>query len=245
MNPPHKEISRHVIVQVDPARWHLAQEHERQYQQHDHRLAHTAAFWFKQHFDDFRVLSSFAPENCLEVGCGKYTNTRVIIPCLAAQPKKMFFEDPLVLDYFYLKKRFLKVFRFPAKSPLKRFIDKGAEYSAAPLECLLWRDALMDLVICINVLDHVMDFSRCIAEIRRVVRSGGMIVLAQDLSNEQDFLNCPESWADIMHPIKIDDALLDSSLEDFSVVYKRILPREQGLNPKAHYGTYFFIGKKT
>src|SRR5258706_4181856 len=102
MESGSNENSRHQIVRVDSARWQSAQEHEREYQRRDHDLAHASAFWFKLHFDDFQVLRTFAPENCLEVGCGKYTNTRVIISCLAAQPKQLFFDDPLLKDYYYV-----------------------------------------------------------------------------------------------------------------------------------------------
>jgi hypothetical protein len=78
---------------------------------------------------------------------------------------------------------------------------------------------------------------------RRILKNG-VLVLAQDLSNEEDRGSCPESWSDIGHPIKIDARFLDSYLSDVAPLYRRILPREEGRNPRCHYGTYLFVGQK-
>ena len=245
MNDAPNPTPDHMVVKVDEARWKLAQQHESKFQQYDHPLSLSTAFWFKKHFDDYRALNTVTAPNCLEVGCGKFTNTRVVIPCLAAQPKKLFFEDPLINEYFVVRKRIIKGLKYRTKSPLKEFIDQGAEYSSAPLENLLWRDGIMDLVVCSNVLDHVMDLHQCLREMQRVLKPGGVIVLSQDLSNEEDFVRSPESWTDTMHPIKIGHELLDAAFAGYKILLRKVLSREEGLNPKAHYGTYFLIASKS
>jgi ubiquinone/menaquinone biosynthesis C-methylase UbiE len=111
------------------------------------------------------------------------------------------------------------------------------------LEDLSLPDRSIDLCICINVLDHVQDADRCFSQMRRILKNG-VLVVAQDLSNEEDRESCPESWSDIGHPIKMDAEFLDSHLSDMAPLYRRILPREEGRNPRCHYGTYLFVGQQ-
>jgi hypothetical protein len=78
----------------------------------------------------------------------------------------------------------------------------------------------------------------------RVLRIDGILIIGQDMSNAEDLKLCPESWTDIGHPIKLDMEFLDSQTQGFSPLYRKILPRQQGRNPKCHYGTYLYIGQK-
>jgi hypothetical protein len=41
----------------------------------------------------------------------------------------------------------------------------------------------------------------------------------------------------------MDAAFLDTHLGDMIPLFQRILPREQGRNPRCHYGTCLFIGQ--
>ena len=91
-----------------------------------------------------------------------------------------------------------------------------------------------------NVLDHVQDAPKCIQEAIRITKAGGCLVIGQDLSDEGDR---ERVGFDVGHPIMLDQAVLDSALLPLlSPLYYKILPREQGRNPSAHYGTYLLIG---
>jgi ubiquinone/menaquinone biosynthesis C-methylase UbiE len=119
------------------------------------------------------------------------------------------------------------------------------DLSTSKLEDLPYRDNQMDLIICINVLDHVNDYDRCMQEIYRVLNTDGLLILGQDLSNQEDQELCPESYTDIGHPIKLDHVIIEKSLEGkYSHLFKKILSREEGRNPGAHYGTFLGILQK-
>lgn len=122
-------------------------------------------------------------------------------------------------------------------------------YPATPLsekpEDLPLPDKSIDLCVCINVLDHVQDAQQCIMQMRRVLKDEGILVIGQDLSNEDDVQLCPESWTDMGHPIKMDADFLDSCLNGLIPVYRKILPREDGRDPRCHYGTYLLIGQQS
>ena len=119
------------------------------------------------------------------------------------------------------------------------------DLSSSKLECLPYSDSSMDLVICINVLDHVNDCGACMEQMYRVLRVGGFLVLGQDLTNDEDLENYPESKTDIGHPIKVDHIYLAAAIEwKYKAVFERLLKREEGRNPLAHYATYVGILQK-
>lgn len=192
------------------------------------------AWWYEQ-FDQYRSIRGEQFCNVLEVGCGPHTNIRYLINRIAIG--HIYLEDPLIYQYLAYH---------PWLSGRKPFIQNihNADYTQCKLEDLTFRDGMMDMVICINVLDHVQDYDRCMAEMDRVLTSNGILVLGQDLSNETDALNCPESYKDIAHPIKVDLTTLKESLKCYTPIFERILPRERGRNPKCHYGTYLGILQK-
>ena len=55
--------------------------------------------------------------------------------------------------------------------------NKNTCYVAAVGEFLPVRDVAADLVVCINVLDHVMDAGQILREIRRVLKPNGRLLL--------------------------------------------------------------------
>ena len=106
-------------------------------------------------------------------------------------------------------------------------------------------DNLFNAVVCINVLDHVKDFDFCMNQIYRVLKSGGLLIIGQDLSNDEDFEKCPESYNDVGHPVKIDENEFEYYFNcKYEKKFFKILSREEGRNPDAHYGTLFGILSK-
>jgi SAM-dependent methyltransferase len=245
----------HVIRSVPEARWREAQEFELQFAEHAIIQNDDWNLWWRDKFDGYRLLHGKTFENVLEVGCGPHTNIRCILPHVTC--RRIFLEDPLI--HFYLT-RYLKSKRFLLhallgmkwKAPKPNYLVRlttdrryRTDISAAMLEDLPYRDGLMDLVVCINVLDHVQSFDQCMEEMHRVLRTGGILVLGQDLSNEEDLEMCPESYADVGHPIKVDEESIDSWADGrYSPLLRRVLAREEGRNPPAHYGTYIGLLQK-
>ncbi|PYS14600.1 MAG: hypothetical protein DMG15_07535 [Acidobacteria bacterium] len=55
--------------------------------------------------------------------------------------------------------------------------NRNTCYVAAVGEFIPVKDAAADLVLCINVLDHVMDAGQILREIRRILKPGGRLLL--------------------------------------------------------------------
>jgi SAM-dependent methyltransferase len=111
-----------------------------------------------------------------------------------------------------------------------------------PIEECPFAPNYLDLVVLINVLDHVRDIILCLRQAIRITKPEGYLVVGQDLSNMEDALRTGD---DIGHLIRIDHGTLDRELMlHFDPLLHKILGREEGRNPLAHYGTYIFIGRE-
>lgn len=234
-----------IIIKVEDERWQQAQQFELQFAQDAVNQGDDYNHWWFDAFEGYKELRGRSFPNVLEVGCGPNTNLRLILPLIKFN--RVWLEDPLIHTYIGLRmvKRLFKIVNYSkpvhAAALHKKF---QATLLPEPVEELSLPDHHIDLCVCINVLDHVYNAELCMKQMQRVLGKEGILVLAQDLSNDEDMQLCPESWTDIGHPIKIDDLFLDAQLAGFTPIRKTILPREQGRNPRCHYGTYLFVGQK-
>ena len=188
-------------------------------------------YWWMEQFENYRRLPKFV-ERALEIGCGPYTNIRLISK--KCKTKEIYCCDPLIDLYTSFKLTWLST----------QFSKNGIKISNDNGENLRFDDSYFDLVACINVLDHVQNAKKCLKELIRVTKQGGLVVFGQDLSNEEDLSNRAVR-DDIGHPIKIHHTTIDVIFDNIcKSLLKRILPRDKGRNPIAHYGTYIFIGQK-
>lgn len=244
----------HIIQKVDDNRWKQAQEFELKFAQMTIESDDDWNQWWYEKFNRYSILNKRYFENILEVGCGPHTNIRYILPGI--KHNKIWLEDPLIQYYItynlnksnsfvkYLKTKFKKG---KINYLLKIFSDLNVkvDLSSSKLEDLPYKDHQMDIIVCINVLDHVNDYDQCMNEIFRVLKIEGVLILGQDLSNQEDQMQCHESYADIGHPIKIDHHLIEQTLSGkYQKLFEKILSRHEGRNPKAHYGTYLGILQK-
>lgn len=188
-------------------------------------------YWWLKAFDNYKALPEHF-EKAIEVGCGPFTNIRLISKI--SKIKEIYCTDPLINTYATFKLTWLK-------TQLKKHNIKISNDSC---EKLNFPDNFCDLVVCINVLDHVRNATECLREMTRVIKRGGFLVLGQELSNEED-VKITAVRDDTGHPIKISQDTIDTFLTGgFESNFRKIMLREEGRNPMAHCGTYIFIGQK-
>ena len=72
-----------------------------------------------------------------------------------------------------------------------------ADYRRANLEDLPFADAAFDLVLCSQVIEHVLDADRAVSELARVLRPGGALVISTDNARNyvKRVLNAPRTAA--------------------------------------------------
>jgi SAM-dependent methyltransferase len=82
------------------------------------------------------------------------------------------------------------------------------KYVAAPSERIPFSDGHFDVVTCINALDHVDDFGRTIAEIKRVTRKSGLFLLSVEIDHP----------ATATEPLTISEQDLDRLYPEFETL---------------------------
>jgi 2-polyprenyl-3-methyl-5-hydroxy-6-metoxy-1,4-benzoquinol methylase len=143
-----------------------------------YRLLYTSVFGMTD--DDYR------DKNVLDIGCGPRGSLE-----WAHMARRRVGLDPLADEY------------------QKLGADKHAmEYSNSPSEIIPFDDGTFDIVTCLNALDHVDDFDKTVAEIKRVTRPGGMFLLSVETDHE----------ATATEPISVTDARLALFNDGFTVV---------------------------
>ncbi len=189
-------------------------------------------YWWKAQFDDYAFLPESVP-NAIELGCGPYTNFRLIVERCA--PKHLVLSDPLIWTYV----------RFPMTYVSELYRKGPCCLDDHAIEVCPFATDYFDLVVMINVLDHVQDATRCLQQALRITRPGGFLLVGQDLTSEEDVQRSPAAQQDIGHPIRIHHEDLDALLLDrVTPLIRRVLARARGRNPEAHYGTYILAGRK-
>jgi len=188
--------------------------------------------WWKEQFDDYSFLPP-AVDNALEVGCGPYTNVRLIME--RCSPAHLFLSDPLIRTYVRFKLTFVA----------DMYKKAACVLDDHPLEELPFAANYFDLTLMINVLDHVRDAGQCMENLIRVTKPGGFAIIGQDLTNEEDRARARDVPEDVGHPIALDPAWFEQYLDaHFVPVLHKVLSRAEGRNQAGHCGTLIFAGRK-
>jgi SAM-dependent methyltransferase len=188
-------------------------------------------FWWKKHFDDYSFLPS-SVENAIEVGCGPYTNVRLMVP--HCRFSHLVLSDPLIRTYVGFKLTFVS----------EMYRQAACMLDDHPLEELPFRANYFELVVMINVLDHVQNAGRCLQNVIDILKPGGLLILGQDLTNEEDLKVLQRDPGLPGHPIKLDEHWFEPFLSRFEPRLKKVLSRDQSYEPHQHYGALIFAGRK-
>lgn len=215
-----------VIKNIDKERWYYAQNFEKMCWKDWAEDSEDWNSWWMEKFDNYSFLKNYKIESILEVGCGPWAKNTLNVINVIGEPKKIFLEDPLLNDYISQNKSVKKI---------------SATKISAPLEELELNEQV-DLLICINVFDHVYSTTKCMQAICKSLKPNGIIIFANDLTNEQDYIKTP--IADVGHPIRLDLECCESFMKPFEKIFIKILEREEGRNPPCHHGTFLFSGLK-
>jgi SAM-dependent methyltransferase len=184
--------------------------------------------WWSQQFDGYEFVPTKLG-SLVELGCGPYTNARMVAH--GREVDRVVCSDPLIEHYVRYRGTWLN----------RGYREGKIEIDASALENTQLSPSSFDVVVLINVLDHVRDALLCLERAAALVAPGGFFLLGQDLSNQEDVAIHPE---DVGHPIRLGAEELRPHLRRFEPVLDRLLPRENGRNPDAHCGTLIFAGRR-
>lgn len=110
--------------------------------------------------DTVRLAAGSRAESVLEVGCGDAVLLAAVVDALPARPKRVVGLDLAA-----------------GRLARARFRVDGA-FACAAAEALPLRSRTFDLVLCAEVLEHLGEPAAAIAELARVVRPGGRVIVS-------------------------------------------------------------------
>ncbi len=169
-----------MATRVSERRWREAQQHERDFWERWRELPayqglDLESYWAGERKQFALPADFFVGRRVLDAGCGPVGLVH-FLPEAALRVRL----DPLLVEYRE---------RLPLAQPQ---LSLAATGEALPLAA-----ASMDLCICFNALDHMRDPAAALAEIRRVLRPGGTLLV---MVHSFPWWTLPLLWPDRLHP---------------------------------------------
>ena len=182
------------VPKVDKKRWEEAQEYEYNTwckiangmttdRNEDHEV----------HFGGYKSLNEILPSplSIIELGCGPFTNLRLILPKLKKRIEEVFLLDPLVLKYS------LEVSRCPYKTGMLGL--HPIKMVSSPIEEFMPQKGF-DLVVMINVVEHCYDSRIIFQKVYDMMSPGGIFLFGDHAESDLSLLDITY---DAGHPIRV------------------------------------------
>ncbi|HET7928782.1 MAG TPA: class I SAM-dependent methyltransferase, partial [Actinomycetota bacterium] len=183
----------------------------------------------------YRALAGRQFERAIELGCGPFTNLRLILPL--TETKHVHLLDPLIEDYVshpqcrYRGGRLGGVLSLPSPgslwawrrpvAALRELVTSArvgglrgrpVQLEATSIEDFHPRERF-DLVVMINVLEHCRDVDAVLAAIEQLLAPEGTFVFHDRFVPSRCLERTVEEVYDAGHPIRIERSVLDDFLK--------------------------------
>jgi len=254
------------VSQVEKGRWVKAQTAEKQnWMQLGLRAADDRNYDHAVHFEKYQSLGGFEFEHAVELGCGPFTNLRLIANVCRIQQCSLL--DPLIDVYVthpqcrYKSKKLIKDsfsssewmrtlrkaawrimpdrlrFRFPG-IPVARTFSMPIE--EMPL------DVSYDLLVMINVIEHCYDVHLLLNNLLHVLKPGGILVFHDRLYDATVIRERVKDKYDAAHPLRVDRKILQDFLQkNFEPLFEKTDTKTHAFRGREEtVKTVYFIGRK-
>jgi SAM-dependent methyltransferase len=252
------------VVKVTIERWHKAQACEKKHWMiKGIKSANDRNDYHYEQFDKFRILKQLKFNSAIEIGCGPFTNARII--GRKCKINKITLLDPLLCEYLghpfasynekYLYSEYYpivgKVIRhflpyifkkyqnlFARKIKIQEILNLAAEK--------IQNFKQYDLVIMINVLEHCYDIEEIFSNILKISQDNAYFIFEDKLYDSEKVKNELMIGYDAAHPLKVDSKIIEKFLDNnFRQIYKRIQSNSINIDgEKITWDDIYFIGEK-
>lgn len=212
-------------------RWKEAQEYELKFamnrqkaQSDDRNIEHY------NRFDFYSILNNLNVDSYIEMGCGPFTNSRLILPKFTSV-KNVFLLDPLIDSYVDHENCTYKddnLCGYKVNRLCSSIEDMNSELR-------------FDVIVLINVLDHCYDIPLIFKKLYEQLKENGIIVFSETTIHQENLKEIVSSIYDEGHAIRLSTDFVNKFIGKFEQIYR-----------KDYYMTYnqpwrhdiYFIGKK-
>lgn len=222
------------VRKVSKARWETAQRYERKtWCVQCTGLSTDRNETHMDFYNNYKDLQKLLPPSIsiAELGCGPFTNLRLILPRLNKKITRIDLLDPLITDYQ------LHMPKCAFRTGMINFNKVNLINSS--IEC--WEPAQQyDLVVVINVLEHTQCIETVWTKILSVLNTGGILVFADKFVKNELLEEKIKNSYDAGHAIFLSDSyMMEKINKDFIIHYQNEISEEETSITK-----YFILKKK-
>jgi len=257
------------IVSVDAARWKEAQTFERKtWMESLGKVSDDRNWNHRRSFDNYRIVSGRRFSRAIELGCGPFTNMRLILQ--SADADEVFLLDPLASDYLnhpycryrgkklggLLRADLLKVL-FAGRNPLRALRELagnakvgglfGRDVEVIPSSIEAFdTDQKFDLAVMINVLEHCMDAEKVFNKILSLLAPGGVFIFHDKLYDDTFIAQTSKQIYDVGHPLRVTGKMIEGFLgSNFRTLHRKKFEDRSSFHGVEWTTQYlYFIGDK-
>lgn len=219
------------IIKVPITRWNEAQFYEEKtwmlngiQESDDRNYEHL------ERFENYNIVPFSNIGSFIELGCGPFTNTRLIIDRFS-DGCNISLLDPLADKYKNHPNCFYKNLKY--KNKTLNIINSSIE--------LLDTNNKYDCILINNVLEHCYDINLIFTKIIDILNKNGILIFSDVCFSKSSIEELVDKTYDAGHPIRISKNSIDLFLQNFTTIYN-----------KEYYGLYnqswrmdkYFIGQK-
>jgi len=256
------------VVRVPVKRWQTAQHAEKiHWMKRGIGSIEDRNYYHETLFDNYQCLHGTRFERAIELGCGPFTNLRIIGRTVDIGTCTLL--DPLINDYLnhpnctYKENKLLLAKHLSRKTlvnmalgkymtKLYNFVRKSVNPAlevekliACPVEQMP-TDQKYDLVCIINVLEHCYDVDLVFANTLKIMDCGTVFIFHDRYYIHDEVKNILAHQYDAAHPLKVERKRVDAFLaENFDSLFNSVVHHEASSDGiEAEYDEFYFIGRR-
>lgn len=229
-----KYITSEGILTVDRQRWEAAQRYELSEWLVRASFANDDRNYFhKSTFEDYASLDfKDSIESFVELGCGPFTNARVILQKFP-NVKDITLVDPLADQYMSNHNN--------CTYKDSRLEGKSVKVISKPIEDLE-QDKKYDMVVMINVLEHCFDIPAILEKVNNILSENGCFIYADVQFDKEVVDRLAKTKYNAGHPIRITKEYMNNYLEtNYTTLFSKVIPEEVAGETCEEI---YFIGRK-
>lgn len=253
------------IAKVSSSRWKEAQECERKHWMRKEKVStfNDRNDYYFDSFEKFDFLTTRKFNSVLEIGCGPFTNLRLI--STKFKIRSCYLLDPLIHEYLSLPNcsydsSYLYVDRASfVTNKLKYYLPnvwkhlkkvflpkvKVAGIHSLPMEQYT-STTPMDMVVMINVIEHCYDIELVFKNILSCCKKGTVFVFSDKLYKEENIVRQVNNEYDSAHPLKVGRRkVLNYLSKNFSPLFQKTRVQQTFFKGnKVMWEDLFYVGIK-
>ncbi len=220
------------IIQVDHDRWEMAQKYEKRtwmvsalHVDDDRNQEHA------ERFDWYRSLGCHAFKSVIELGCGPFTNLRLILP-LIPSVQHVTLLDPLIQEYLNHPHSTYRN-KCLCNRPIETIASSIEQFS--PIQTY-------DMVVMINVLEHCYDIPKIFNVLLQLLAPKGIFIFADNVFRKEEIPILISNQFDSGHPIRVSEDFVTQFWDQhFHTLYQKTF---YGLYDQPHRIDLYRIGER-